>query len=83
MFSLELPHCTHVIYSFHNIKKKQFSLYKKKKIINYPKSAGMRFFSKGLKNKFESAKVNEPSVFKPLKVYCNLFRTYWTTLYEK
>ena len=27
-------------------------------------------FSKGLKNKFETAVVNEPSVFEPLKVYC-------------
>ena len=27
-------------------------------------------FSKGLKNEFETAVVNEPSVFKPLKFYC-------------
>ena len=27
-------------------------------------------FSKGLKNKFETAVVNEPSVFEPLKFYC-------------
>ena len=27
-------------------------------------------FSKGLKNEFETAVVNEPSVFEPLKVYC-------------
>ena len=27
--------------------------------------------SKGLKNEFETAKVNEPSVFEPLKFYCN------------
>ena len=30
----------------------------------------MRFFSKRLKNEFEIAVVYEPSVFKPLKVYC-------------
>ena len=27
-------------------------------------------FSKGLKNKFESAVVNEPSMLEPLKFYC-------------
>ena len=30
------------------------------------------FFSKGLKNEFETAVVNEPSVFEPLKFYCTL-----------
>ena len=30
----------------------------------------MDFFSKGLKNEFETAVVNELSVFEPLKVYC-------------
>ena len=30
----------------------------------------MGFFSKGLKNEFEIAVVNEPSVFESLKVYC-------------
>ena len=29
------------------------------------------FFSKGPKNAFETAVVNEPSVFEPLKFYCN------------
>ena len=27
-------------------------------------------FSKGLKNKLEIIKINEPSMFEPLKVYC-------------
>ena len=27
-------------------------------------------FSKGLKNEYETAVVNEPSVFEPLKFYC-------------
>ena len=27
-------------------------------------------FSKELKNEFETAAVNEPSVFEPLKIYC-------------
>ena len=40
---------------------------KKKNTLNYPKSAAMGFFPKGLKNEFEIAVVNEPSVFKPLK----------------
>ena len=29
--------------------------------------------SKGPKNEFETAVVNEPSVFEPLKFYCNAF----------
>ena len=40
---------------------------KKKNTINYPKSAVMGFFSKGLKNEFETAVVNELSVLEPLK----------------
>ena len=31
-------------------------------------------FSKGLKNEFETALVNEPSVFEPLKFYCNVLK---------
>ena len=42
----------------------------KKVTINYPKSAAMGFFSQGHKNEFETAVVNEPSVFEPLKFYC-------------
>ena len=30
----------------------------------------MGFFYKGLKNEFETAVVNEPAVFEPLKFYC-------------
>ena len=53
--------------STHNL---PFSIYRKKKItLNYPKSAAMGF-SKGLKSKFETAKVNGPWVFKPLNFYC-------------
>ena len=37
---------------------------------DYSKSAAMGFFPKGLKNEFETAMVNEPSVFEPLKFYC-------------
>ena len=46
--------------------------YKKKIILNYPKSAAMRFCSKGHKKEFETAVVNTPSVFEPLKFYCIL-----------
>ena len=58
VFSLESPH--NIL--FFNIKKKITK--------NYSKSAVMGFFSKGLKNGFETAVVNEPSVFEPLKIYC-------------
>ena len=46
---------------------------KKKNTRNYLKSAAMDFFSKRLKNEFERAMVNEPSVFEPLKFYCNVY----------
>ena len=45
---------------------------KTKNNLNYPKSAAIGFFSKRLKNEFETAVVNEPSVFEPLKFYCRL-----------
>ena len=53
----------------HNI---PFSVLKR---LNYPKSAAMSLFSYGLKNEFETAVVNEPSVFEPLKFYCIYIRT--------
>ena len=46
-----------------------FSIKKRKITLNYPKSAAMGFF-KGLKNEFETAVVDEPSVFEPPKYYC-------------
>ena len=48
----------------------------KKVTLNYPKSAAMGFFSKGLKKEFETAMVNEPSMFEPLKFYCTLHDSY-------
>ena len=48
-----------------------FPILKKKITLNYPKSAAMGA-SKGLKDEFETAMVNEPSVFEPLKFYCRL-----------
>ena len=67
VFSLESPHRgdsnEYTKYTIFNIKKKI--------ALNYPKSAAMAFFlSKGLKNEFETALVDEPSVFEPLKFYC-------------
>ena len=68
MFSLESPHRgdsnEYIQYTIFNIKKKI--------ILNYPKSTPTGFCSKGLKNEFETALVNEPSVFEPLKFYCNV-----------
>ena len=70
MFSLESPHqgdsneyTQYTIFNMNN-----------KNTLNYPKSAAMGFFSKGLKNEFETAVVNEPSVFEPLKFFCSLFK---------
>ena len=66
VFSLDSPHRGdsngYTQYTIFNIKKKI--------TLNYPKSAAMGFCSKGLKNEFETAMVNKPSVFEPLKFYC-------------
>ena len=66
MFTLESPHRgdsnEHTQYTIININKKN--------TLNYPKSAAVGFFSKGLKNEFETSVVNKPSVFEPLKFYC-------------
>ena len=65
MFSLESPHQgdsnEYTQYTIFNIKKKI--------TLNYPKSEAIGFCSNGLKKEFETALVNEPSVFEPLKVY--------------
>ena len=64
MFSLESPHQgdsnEYTRYTIFNIHIKI--------TINYPKFAVMRF-SKG-QEMFETAEVNEQSVFEPLKAYC-------------
>ena len=66
LFSFESPHrgdsYEYTQYIIFNMNKKD--------TINYPKSAGMGFLFKGLKNEFETTVVNEPSVFEPLKFYC-------------
>ena len=51
-----------------------FPYMEKKIILNYPKSASKRFFP-GIQNEFETAVVNEPSVFEPLKFYYILLDT--------
>ena len=62
--------CSHRGDSNENTKHTIFNI-KKNITLNYPKSAAIRFFSKGLKSEFETAVVNEPSLFEPLKFYCN------------
>ena len=66
VFSSESPHPgdsnEYIQYTIFNIKKNI--------ILNYPKSAAIGFCSKGLKKEFETAVVNEPSAFEPLKFYC-------------
>ena len=70
VFSLESPHRgdsnEYTQYTMFNIKKEYHS--KLSQICWYG------FFSKGLKNAFETAVINEPSVFEPLKFYCTLIR---------
>ena len=69
VFSLKSPHrgdsnkVYSTQYTIFNIQKKQPKL---AQICSYV------FSSKGLKNEFETAVVNEPSVFEPLKVYCTV-----------
>ena len=57
VFSLESPQ---ILVSTHNIPFSKLS-----------QNCSYGIFSKGLKNEFETAVVNEPSVFEPLKFYCN------------
>ena len=57
--------------STHNI---PFLIKKKKKKENQPKLSQIciyRIFSNRLKNEFETAVINDPSVFEPGKVYCS------------
>ena len=49
---------------------------KKKITLNYHKSTAVGF-SKGLKNEFKTAMVDEPSVFEPLKVCCVHINTFY------
>ena len=69
MVLLESPH------SGDSIENTQYTIFNinKKITLDYPKSAAMGFLSQGLKNEFETAMVNEPSLFGPLKFYCIRF----------
>ena len=71
MFSLESPHGGDSNEYTHKV-----IINKEKITLNYPKYNNVcsyGIFSKGLKNEFETAVVNEPSVFEPLKFYCISF----------
>ena len=65
MFSVESPHRgdsnEYTQYTIFSMNKKHLRL---SQICSYG------LFSKGLKNESETAVVNEPSVFEPLKFYC-------------
>ena len=67
-FSLESPHRgdsdEYTLHTIINIKRKSPEI-----IPNRILSAVMGFFGGGLKNEFEIAVVNEPSLFEPLKFY--------------
>ena len=68
MFLLESPHLGD------SNEYTQLTVFKIKKE-NHIKSfqiCSQEIFSKGLKNEFETAMVNEPSEFEPLKFYCML-----------
>ena len=67
VFSLKSPHRG----DFNKYTQDTIFNMNKKNTLNYPKSAAMGFSSKGLKNEFETAVVNEPSVFELLKFYCS------------
>ena len=65
VFSLESPH------RGNSKENTQFTIFNIKK--NHPKLSqicSMSFCSKGLKKEFETAVVNEPSMFEQLKFYC-------------
>ena len=67
VFSLESPHRgdSNEYAQYTN------SQYGKENHLKLSQIRSYAIFSKGSKNEFESAVVNEPSVVEPLKVYCN------------
>ena len=73
VFSIESPHRDdfndYTQYTIFNIKTTI--------TLNYPKSEARFFFSKNLKVEFKTAVVNEPTVFEPLKLYCNMHDSEW------
>ena len=67
MFSLESPHRGD---SNENIQHTVFTIQKKEISPLIIQNLPLWEFSEGLKNEFETAVVDEPSVFEPLKFYC-------------
>ena len=67
VFSLESPHWgdsnKNTQYTVFNIKKENHT--------RLSQICSQGIFSYGLKNEFETAMVNEPSVFEPMKFYCS------------
>ena len=68
VFSLESPHRG----DSNEYRRYTFFQYEKEKHPKLSQICSYGIFSKGLKNVFETAVVNEPSVFKLLKFYCNV-----------
>ena len=58
---------------------KQYTIsqYKKENNPKLSQVCNYEICSKGLKNEFEPAVVNEPSVFEPLKFYCTMVNCYF------
>ena len=56
--------------------------YKKENIPKLSQICNYGICSKGLKNEFETAVVNEPSVFEPLKFYC-IYKNPYNTIKGK
>ena len=76
MFILESPHrCDSYEYTQYTIFQ-----YEKEKHPKLSQIGSYEIFSKGLKNEFERAMINEPSVFEPLKFYCILTHKLWSIL---
>ena len=72
MFSLESPHRG----DSNENKQYTISQYEKGNHSKLSQICSYGVCSKGPKNKFETALVNKPSVFEPLKFYCKLFHIY-------
>ena len=76
MFLLESPHRgdsnEYTQYTIFNMNKKKHP--------RLSQICSHGFFSKGLKNEFETAVVNEPSVFEPLKFYCICLHVIFKTI---
>ena len=66
VFTLESPHRG----DSNEYTQYTFFQYENKKHPKLSQICSYGIFSKGLKNEFERAVVNEPSVFEPLKFYC-------------